>query len=261
MTDNMKIWNNVCKTDPAHTKGANVRGNNITAIAPQSQIMKATEQFGPYGASWGLSEIKYDYALSEKIGVVLIHCVFFYPGGKFPISSSISVYKDNAKTKVDDDFAKKIETDVLTKALSKIGFNADVFMGLYDDHRYVESMKEEFNKKPVVSAEQVENIRRELDRCNMSVDQFCKSWGMATLEELHAINFDNAMQWIAGSVKQKIDNAAVCDQLDDAIMSMASPDDVKEVKLALMGSDLTQEEEQHLGKLYRDKIAELKASA
>jgi hypothetical protein len=50
----------------------------------------------------------------------------------------------NAKTKVDND-AKKIETDTLTKAISKLGFNADIFMGKFDDLRYIEEMNEEFN--------------------------------------------------------------------------------------------------------------------
>jgi hypothetical protein len=51
-------------------------------------------------------------------------------------------------SKLDDQFAKKVETDTLTKAISKLGFNADIFMGKFDDQRYVEEMKEEF-KEPV----------------------------------------------------------------------------------------------------------------
>jgi hypothetical protein len=55
---------------------------------------------------------------------------------------------DNAKTKVDDNFAKKIETDALTKAISKLGFNADIFMGKFDDARYVNEMNIEFGNTP-----------------------------------------------------------------------------------------------------------------
>ncbi len=141
--DNLKLWNNVFKTNPKHTKGANVRGNKITCIAPQSQILAATEQFGPYGTAWGFNEIDIDVSLMT-IGLALFKGVFYYPGGEFPIINSIGLYKDNAKTKIDDDFAKKVETDALTKALSKLGFNGDVFMGLFDDTRYVNEMKEEF---------------------------------------------------------------------------------------------------------------------
>ena len=45
-----------------------------------------------------------------------------------------------------DDFAKKVETDTLTKALSKLGFNADIFLGKFDDTKYVEQMKQEFKE-------------------------------------------------------------------------------------------------------------------
>jgi len=39
---------------------------------------------------------------------------------------------------IDKDWAKKIETDVTTKALSKLGFNADIFKGNWDDDKYVQ---------------------------------------------------------------------------------------------------------------------------
>ena len=143
MSDNLKLWKSVEKTNPAHTKNANVRGNKITAIAPQYQIMQATEQFGSYGTTWGFKTVSIDGSLMS-VGLVTFKGLFFYPGGEFEILSSIGIYRDNAQTKIDDDFGKKVETDALTKALSKLGFNADVFMGMYDDNRYVEQMNEEF---------------------------------------------------------------------------------------------------------------------
>jgi len=143
---NLKLWSAVEKTNPNHTKKANVRGNNITAIAPQRQVKNATEQFGIYGKSWGFKAIAFDYTMLELTGIIVFNGVFYFPEGEFPISSSISAYRDNARLKPDADFAKKVETDALTKALSKLGFNADVFMGLYDDHKYVQMMNEEFNK-------------------------------------------------------------------------------------------------------------------
>lgn len=143
---NLDLWNTVEKTNPNYTKSANVRGNKITAIAPQRQIKNATEQFGIYGKAWGFKVISFDYTMLELTGIVVFNGVFFFPGAEFPITSSISAYKDGARTKPDADFAKKVETDALTKALSKLGFNADVFMGMYDDHKYVAMMQDEFNK-------------------------------------------------------------------------------------------------------------------
>jgi hypothetical protein len=142
--ENLKLWHLVEKTNPKYTKQANVRGNKITSIAPQYQIMNVTEQFGSYGQTWGFKDSKLDYTLANSFGLVTFEAIFFYPNGEFKIQNSISLWIDNAKTKVDSDFAKKVETDTLTKAISKLGFNADIFLGKFDDIRYVDEMNEEF---------------------------------------------------------------------------------------------------------------------
>ena len=142
--DNLSLWKSVEKTNPKYTKQANVGGNKITSISPQFQIMNVTEKFGSYGTTWGFKDINLDYSLASNFDLVIFKATFFYPGGEFPIINSIKLFMDNAKTKVDDNFAKKIETDALTKAISKLGFNADIFMGKFDDVRYVEEMKKEF---------------------------------------------------------------------------------------------------------------------
>jgi hypothetical protein len=142
---NLELWNKVQKTNPKYTKNANVRGNKITSISPQFQIMNVTEQFGTYGEKWGFKNLVLDYSLAKDFGLVVLNATFFFPKGEFEIKNSISLFIDNAKTKVDNDFAKKIETDTLTKAISKLGFNADIFMGKFDDLRYIEEMNEEFN--------------------------------------------------------------------------------------------------------------------
>ena len=142
------LWKKVEKTNPNYTKKANVKGNKITSIAPQYQMMNATEQFGSYGATWGFKDITLDFSLTDK-GLIVFKGVFYYPGGEFPIINSIGMYKDNAQTKVDDDFAKKVETDALTKALSKLGFNADIFMGKFEDSRYYAEITAEFTPKKV----------------------------------------------------------------------------------------------------------------
>jgi len=176
MSENLKLWNAVEKTNPAYTKKAKVGGNAITSISPQFQIMNVTEQFGSYGSTWGFKNIELDYSLVNMpfkkdktegsypnvkvigkedsfMGLVVFKAIFFYPNGEFPIINSISLFTNNDMSKIDDNFAKKIETDALTKAISKLGFNADIFMGKFDDVRYVEEMTKEFNKpieKPIL---------------------------------------------------------------------------------------------------------------
>jgi len=147
--NNLEFWNSVEKTDPSHTKKANVGGRSLTAINAQQQIKNATEKWGMYGKAWGLQEIELAYhkELVENQILVVSQAKFFYPEGKFEIGSSIfmQVYYKSAKyLKVDDYFLKKLVTDMLTKSLSKLVFNADVFMGRYDDNKYMEKIKMEF---------------------------------------------------------------------------------------------------------------------
>lgn len=144
-TNNLDLWNRVEKTNPKYTKKAKIGGHEITSISPQYQIMMVTEQFGVYGQKWGFKNITLSYDLVEKLNLVVFKGTFFFPDGEFEIINSIKLYINNALTMVDDNFAKKIETDALTKAISKLGFNADIFMGKFDDVRYIQEMNEEFN--------------------------------------------------------------------------------------------------------------------
>ena len=176
---NLDLWDKVKKTNPKYTKPAKIGGMKITAIAPQYQIMLATEQFGPYGQGFGFKSIELDYSLVAEFKMIVFKGVFFHPGGEFPIINSSKLYMDRGQTMLDADFAKKIETDALTKALSKLGFNADVFMGAFDDHRYVSALKEEFNPPAKVN---IKNVPIELDiaavasECGWTNAQVCDSF-------------------------------------------------------------------------------------
>ena len=142
--NSLELWNKVQKTNPNYTKKAKIGGLNITSIAPQYQIMQVTEQFGVYGETWGFKDIELSYDLVEKYNLVVFKGVFFFPKGEFEIINSIKMFMDRALTMVDDNFAKKLETDALTKAISKLGFNADIFLGKFDDQRYLEEVTKEF---------------------------------------------------------------------------------------------------------------------
>ena len=182
---NLELWNKVEKTNPKYTKKAKISGMSITSISPQYQIMQVTEQFGVYGKEWGFKSIELDYTLVDKkffkdktegtypkvkvigkeesnMGMVIFKAVFFFPGGEFPIINSISLFTNNDKTKLDDQFAKKVETDTLTKAISKLGFNADIFLGKFDDVRYVSEITAEFNK---LTSKEIEGITEKVKQC------------------------------------------------------------------------------------------------
>ena len=160
--DNLLLWNKVEKTNPAHTKDAKIGQLSIKAINAQSQIKEATKQFGTYGNTWGLKNLKYSFMDIGTTKMAMLGAEFYYPSGEFEIHTTLKIaymtQGANGYLKIDDDFMKKMETDVTTKALSKLGFNADVFMGLYDDNRYVNQMKEEFNPVPKQQPKVIEKI-------------------------------------------------------------------------------------------------------
>lgn len=174
MSNNMNIWNAQKKTDPAYTKKVNQRGG-YTAISPQYQAMKATEQFGPYGLGWGLAQSDFDTSLFEAVGMITHKAVFFYVVDgqrvEFPISNAIK--PTMGKTAIgDEDWAKKVETNTISKALSRLGFSADIFMGEFDDESYVhavnveKSIEKAEKKDAEVSGRQAElsdYIRKQLD--------------------------------------------------------------------------------------------------
>ena len=166
MKENLELWHKVEKTNPKYTKQANVGGNKITSIAPQYQIMNVTEQFGSYGKTWGFKNIELDYTLVPEFNLIVFKAIFFYPDGEFPTINSIKMFMDNAKLKIDDNFAKKLETDTLTKAISKLGFNADIFMGKFEDTRYLAEIKKEFAEPTKEFAEPTKVIE------NISDDKF-----------------------------------------------------------------------------------------
>lgn len=142
--DNMEIWKQVCNTNPENTKHVNARGG-FTAIGAQTQVKQATQVFGPIGIGWGIEE---ERITVPSEGYFIYQALLWYRWNdkpyRFAINSSI-VYKQQDRH--DDDAVKKVATDALTKGLSRLGFNSDVFEGLFDDNKYVAEMNAKFGNK------------------------------------------------------------------------------------------------------------------
>jgi hypothetical protein len=152
MNNNMELWNQVCVSDPATVKKM-THGAKLSAIDAQTQLKRATELWGPYGMDWGLFDMRWVPTLGAKgeIGNLALEATFAVKplGLQFPISSDM-VWNPKG------DVRKKLQTDTLTKALSRLGFNSDVFEGRFDDARYVE----ELNKQKNVTVLQEEKDKR-----------------------------------------------------------------------------------------------------
>lgn len=150
MTDHLALWNAVSKTPPGETKAITGKPYSGTSPKPFYLVKKATETFGPCGIGWGfdiVSERIEDAAPGDKLHIARVRVWYKWNGergevehvGQTPLSGT----RSSGKTYTDEDAPKKSVTDALVKALSMIGFAGDIFMGRYDDSKYVAELKAE----------------------------------------------------------------------------------------------------------------------
>ena len=132
-SDNLSLWDKYGVTPTEDLKWADMRGGFWT-IKPYPQFKNATAEFGPYGTGWGTREHVYEY-IRNAAGDILeltLAAVFFYTHAGKEVSFSEST---DIKYRAGSDCRKKVLTDLTTKALSKLGFNHDVFYGLHDKNK------------------------------------------------------------------------------------------------------------------------------
>ncbi|MCK9740059.1 hypothetical protein LT697_00680 [Pseudomonas syringae pv. syringae] len=160
--NNLSIWSQVEKTDTRYTKAAKVGGQQITSLSGTAMIMKATEIFGPAGIGfgWKVLEERFDPGIEVfsgegdkrvSLGFTSNHTVriafwFMLDGQRGEIESygcTNYVYKASYGMLSDGEAPKKSLTDAIKKALSALGFSADVFLGLHDDANYLEQLNDE----------------------------------------------------------------------------------------------------------------------
>lgn len=160
--DNMKVWSQVETTDTKYTKKAKVSGQEITSLNGTAMIMKATSIFGPAGIGfgWKVLEERFDQGIEIfsgegdkrfSLGHTSNHTVrilFWYmlDGQRGEIESygcTNYIYKSSYGMSCDGEAPKKSTTDAIKKALSALGFSADVFLGLFEDREYVSKIEDE----------------------------------------------------------------------------------------------------------------------
>jgi hypothetical protein len=186
--DNMKIWDKLSKTDPKYTKSFKGKGGySGTAINATYQAKQMTIQFGNYGIGWGLENVKYS---TEKLSddfhdnqLVFSADLFYYiddKKGVIPIDSDLEIWVYSIKYKSwskNNDMHKKVKTDAMTKGFSLLGLSADVFLGLYDDNKYLNEVRHEFeeNKPPIDQKAQVTEITNNIVRSYLTDERFSES--------------------------------------------------------------------------------------
>lgn len=192
--DNLGIWNRVYKTDAKFTKAFSNNGGG-TSINGTYMVMQATKVFGPQGINWGVEIIEECFdngapimrSVKQQDGNFIQEIIPNGAGGYLcEVNHTVKIrlwYKHSGKTGEviaygctpyvykskngplsDGEAPKKSLTDATKKALSQLGFSADVFLGLYDDLTYRQENDAEFAlKNASEKAEGVTRMREELD--------------------------------------------------------------------------------------------------
>lgn len=214
MTDtNLRIWKQVEKTDTQFTKKAEVGGQKITSLNGTAMVMKATELFGPVGIGWGwkVLEERYDdghevfagegdkrFTIGREVNHTIKIQLWFMLDGQRGEVEQFGCTPYMRKTKygmmTDGEAPKKSLTDSIKKALSMLGFSADVFLGLYDDAEYVSSLEAE------EAVERAENKEAELERQQQERLEYIKS----TIELMQGAQSKNELKKIHDSAVRRL---------------------------------------------------------
>jgi len=179
MTDNLAMWNRFADIDPKFTKPISGRDYGGTSPNPQYVIRCLTELFGPVGKGFGWSVLAEDF---KELGGTYLHWCrikFWWKDdegehGVEEYGQTKAAYVTSKGTmRVDEDAPKKSLTDAIVKGASHIGVAANIFLGRWDDQKYVAEVNEEYRReeraeakpepKPISAAEQKRQLA-EIDK-------------------------------------------------------------------------------------------------
>ena len=137
-TNKLYLWDAVEKSDPRYLKKVSFGSRSFTAIDPMYQIRCATEQFGPVGQGWGwINRTSFvDLSNGDKAVVADVQVWHGELINAFGPFTGCRKFFDATKGRLAEDAPKMAITDGLTKALSHLGFNSDVFLGKMDGNKY-----------------------------------------------------------------------------------------------------------------------------
>ena len=147
MTDNLRHWDRFADIDPKFTKAITGKAYKGTSPNPQYVIKCLTEIFGPVGEGFGWEVVREDFT---PLGDEILHwCrIKFWHTDRSNAFDSYGQTKALMKTKnglmSDEDAPKKSLTDAVIKAASHVGIASNIFLGRWDDQKYVAEINAEF---------------------------------------------------------------------------------------------------------------------
>ena len=103
--------------------------------------------FGPVGRDWNYA-VHYHYTNDLVFAEVSVATSKTENDNTFwnyfgPVCSVQKLFRKTGA--LDDEAPKKAMTDALTKAFSHLGLCSDIFMGKFDDSKYVQKLEEKYS--------------------------------------------------------------------------------------------------------------------
>lgn len=151
-SENLALWVQHEDINPSYTKP--ITGKDYKGTSPNAHhiIRCLTEMFGPVGKGFGWRVLVEGI---ENFGDTAIHwCrIEFWHTDRANTFESYGQTKMSYMTrgkppylKVDEDAPKKSLTDAITKAASQIGIASNIFLGRWDDNKYVAEVEQRFKE-------------------------------------------------------------------------------------------------------------------
>jgi hypothetical protein len=190
---NMKLWQEVCVTDPEAVKKITGKPYQGNSPKPYWLIQRATEVFGPCGLGWGV-EVKsegFHRMTDTDVMHTAVVVVWYMQDGKRgsieQMGQTKACYaKSSGGMMTDEDAGKKSVTDGMVKCLSMIGFAGDIFSGQWDDSKYVEWAAQETEKRVNPPIDYLSAIQK-AETIEILKAHFGAAWKMASKEAQPAL--------------------------------------------------------------------------
>ena len=141
------LWDEFADIDPKFTKPITGKQYKGTSPSPQYVILCLTKLFGPVGVGFGWEIVNEGF---QPLGDEILHwCrIRFWHTDRANTFEHYGQTKALMKTKngmmADEDAPKKSLTDAVIKAASHIGIASNIFLGRWDDQKYVQELDANF---------------------------------------------------------------------------------------------------------------------
>lgn len=196
MTENLSIWQRFADIDPKYTKPITGRDYGGTSPNPQYVVMCLTELFGPVGKGFGWNVLAENF--TEMGGTHLHWCrIRFWWKDEDGIheceqyGQTKAAYTTSKGThRVDEDAPKKSLTDAVVKAASHLGIAANIFLGRWDDQKYVSDLNSEFRGKEAAAKPRSPALEALIANIPSSSFEAAQDWKAKQDAEIKALSND-----------------------------------------------------------------------